>query len=108
MSAPQADRIVMELRVHGVRGTPTDSMLGVPAENVVQVAGDRLTGFYRIADGADPPLRTLPRGLALEAYSWGELTSGVRGVLGWVTRVLWLVLLPFALVNLAFWARTQA
>ena len=108
MSDPDASTVVMELRVHGVRGTPTDSMLGVPADQVVQVAGDGRTGFYRIRDGADPPLRTLPRGMALEAYSWGELTSGVRGVLGWVTRVLWLVLLPFALVNLAFWARTQA
>ncbi|SKB04281.1 hypothetical protein [Aeromicrobium choanae] len=108
MPGQHASKVVMELRVHGVRGTPTDSMLGVAPEDVVQVAGDRLTGFYRIADGAHPPLRTLPAGLSLEAYSWGELTSGVRGVLGWVTRVLWLVLLPFALVNLAFWARTQA
>src|SRR5690606_29892984 len=97
----------MELRVHGVRGTPTASMLGVDAADVDQVAGDRLTGFYRIKDGADPPMRTLPDGMALEAYSWGELTSGVRGMWGWVSRVLWLTLLPFALVNLASWARTQ-
>src|SRR5690606_38094935 len=75
--------------------------------DVVQVAGDRLTGFYRIAGGADPPLRKLRRGMALEAYSWGELTSGVRGMWGWITRVLWLTLLPFALVNLAYWARTE-
>ncbi|MBC9225737.1 hypothetical protein GL325_05325 [Aeromicrobium sp. 636] len=107
MPAPSTAQVVMELRVHGVRGTPTASMLGVDQSRVVQVAGDRLTGFYRIADGADPPLRTLPPGMALEAYSWGELTSGVRGMWGWVTRVLWLGLLPFALVNLAFWARTQ-
>lgn len=107
MSAPQAGKVVMELRVHGVRGTPTASMLGVDAADVDQVAGDRLTGFYRIKDGADPPMRTLPDGMALEAYSWGELTSGVRGMWGWVSRVLWLTLLPFALVNLAFWARTQ-
>lgn len=107
MSAPHAGKVVLELRVHGVRGTPTASMLGVDAARVDQVAGDRLTGFYRIAESADPPLRTLPPGMALEAYSWGELTSGVRGAWGWVTRVLWLALLPFALVNLAFWARTQ-
>lgn len=107
MSAPETGQVVLELRVHGVRGTPTASMLGVDPDRVDQVAGDRLTGFYRIADGADPPLRTLPPGMALEAYSWGELTSGVRGLWGWITRVLWLALLPFALVNLAFWARTQ-
>ncbi|WP_313408278.1 hypothetical protein [Aeromicrobium sp.] len=107
MSAPHAGRVVMELRVHGVRGTPTASMLGVDPAEVEQVAGDRLTGFYRIKGAADPPMRTLPPGMALEAYSWGELTSGVRGLWGWVTRVLWLALLPFALVNLAFWARTE-
>lgn len=99
--------VVLELRVHGVRGTPPSSMLGVDSDEVVQVAGDRLTGFHRIDEG-DPPFRTLPPTMALEAYSWGALTSGVRGVLGWVTRVLWLALLPFALVNLAFWARTRA
>lgn len=99
---------VMELRVHGVRGTPTSSMLGVDATDVDQVAGDSLTGFYRIAGGADPPLRELPPNTVLEAYSWGALTSGVRGALGWISRALWLLLLPFALANLAFWARTQA
>lgn len=108
MSAPNEGTVVLELRVHGVRGTSTASMLGVDAAHVVPVAGDRLTGFSRIADGVTPPYRKLPSSMALEAYSWGELTSGVRGVLGWVARVLWLILLPFALVNLAFWARTQA
>ncbi|MBV9831597.1 MAG: hypothetical protein JOZ82_08355, partial [Marmoricola sp.] len=44
-------------------------------------------------------------GLAVEAYSWGALTSGARGFLGWVQRALWLLLLPFALTNLAYWAR---
>ncbi len=108
MSDPDDGTAVLELRVHGVRGTPTESMLGVGADDVQQVAGDQLTGFYRIADGGQPPLRKIPPTMALEAYSWGALTSGVRGVLGWISRVLWLLLLPFALVNLAFWARTQA
>ena len=108
MSPRRLSSVVLELRVHGVRGTPTTSMLGAQdASQVRQVAGDRLTGFYRLAEGVDPPLRRLPPGMALEAYSWGELTSGIRGMWGWVTRVLWLGLLPFALVNLAFWARTE-
>ena len=41
----------------------------------------------------------------MEAYSWGALTSGARGFFGWVQRALWLLLLPFALTNLAYWAR---
>lgn len=104
-----ADDVVLELRVHGVHGTPPASMLGVDASQVAQVAGDALTGIYRI-DGADPPLRQpgpaapLP---TIEAYSWGALTSGVRGWFGWVNRALWLMLLPFALVNLAYWARLE-
>lgn len=108
MSAPHAGRVVLELRVHGVRGTPVASMLGVDASEVEQVAGDSLTGFHRIKDGADPPLRRLPHGMALEAYSWGALTSGARSVLGWIVRALWLVLLPSALVNMAYWARIRA
>ncbi len=99
--------VAMELRVHGVHGTSPATMLGVDRGGVRQVAGDGLTGFYRIADEADPPLRRLPDAMALEAYSWGTLTSGVQGLLGWVKRVLWLLLLPFALANLAYWARLQ-
>ncbi|GAA3531868.1 hypothetical protein AFL01nite_20410 [Aeromicrobium flavum] len=108
MPAPTPAQVVLELRVHGVRGTPTTSMLGADDPGQVQqVAGDSLTGFYRLAEDVHPPMRRLPTGMALEAYSWGGLTSSVRGAWGWVTRVLWLGLLPFALVNLAFWARTQ-
>ena len=45
--------------------------------------------------------------VSVEAYSWGALTSGVQGFFGWVKRALWLILLPFALVNLAYWARLE-
>ena len=91
----------LELRVHGVHGTSPNSMLGVEAK---QVAGDGLTGIYR-AQGRPLPYRNLNAGQAVEAYSWGALTSGVQGFLGWVRRVLWLTLLPFAFVNVAYWAR---
>jgi hypothetical protein len=97
----------LELRVHGVHGTSPGSMLGVGDGDVEQVAGDDLTGVYRATGPL--PLRDLAgTEVAVEAYSWGALTSGVRGVLGWVKRTLWLLLLPFALVNLACWARTEA
>jgi hypothetical protein len=82
-------------------------MLGLDMGEVRQVAGDNLTGVYRSKSGEIPyrKLEGLP--VAVEAYSWGTLTSGVRGFLGWVQRALWLLLLPFALANLAYWARLQ-
>ncbi|MDR7252691.1 FtsH-binding integral membrane protein [Nocardioides sp. BE266] len=94
-------RAALELRVHGVHGTSPASMLGV--KDPRQVAGDGITGVFRA--GGELPRRELRPGHAVEAYSWGALTSAVRGALGWVQRVLWLGLLPFALVNLAYWAR---
>jgi hypothetical protein len=77
---------VTELRVHGVGGTTPVSLLGDDAP--LQVAGDRIAGFYRTADVA---------GRHVEAYSWGGLTSRSG------FRALWVLLLPFALVNLAGW-----
>ncbi len=97
----------VELRVHGVHGTSPGAMLGVSDGEVGQVAGDSLTGLYRVKDG-ELPYRSLEgTGVSVEAYSWGALTSGVQGFFGWVRRVLWLLLLPFALINLAYWARLQ-
>ncbi|KQS63606.1 hypothetical protein [Modestobacter sp. Leaf380] len=74
----------VELRVHGVSGSPPESVLGVPA--VVQVAGDSLGRFFRPADAVDG---------GLEGYHWGLFTSG-----SW-RQGLWFLLLPFGLVNLA-------
>src|SRR3954468_20425161 len=96
--------VALELRVHGVHNTPPTSMLGIDKGDLAQVAGDNLTGFYRSRSG-DLPYRLPKAGLAVEAYSWGALTSGARGFLGWVQRALWLLLLPFALANMAYWAR---
>src|SRR5918993_4696303 len=77
---------VTELRVHGVGGTTPGALLGDLAPQ--QVAGDAVAGFYRTADVA---------GRHVEAYSWGGLTSRSG------FRVLWLLLLPFMLANLAGW-----
>ena len=98
----------VELRVHGVHGTSPATMLGVDDDKSVgQVSGDGLTGIYRTKNGK-VPLRNLEgSSISVEAYSWGALTSGVQGFLGWVKRALWLILLPFALVNLAYWARLE-
>ncbi|MGI5459424.1 hypothetical protein ACQEWB_40865 [Streptomyces sp. CA-249302] len=81
-----------ELRVHGVSGTPSESELGHPAVRLV--AGDKQAGFYRRfwesrAGAPDNPE------FRREGYSWGGLTSGDN------SRALWLLLLPFMLLNLA-------
>ncbi|NUP00471.1 MAG: hypothetical protein HOV96_05925 [Nonomuraea sp.] len=86
-----------ELRVHGVSGTPPESILNHPHPR--EIAGDATTGFYRrwwpggrpAGDQADVP-GTRHR----EAYAWGGLTSGGR------TIALWLLLLPFSLANLSY------
>ena len=96
---------IVELRVHGVHGTSPGAMLGVSDSEAGQVAGDKLTGIYRVKDGKVPYRDLADSSTSVEAYSWGALTSGVQGLLGWVKRALWLLLLPFALVNLAYWAR---
>lgn len=100
----------VELRVHGVHGTSPGAMLGVSDSDVAQVAGDQLTGIYRSRAGVLPgrDLESMrEHDVSVEAYSWGSLTSGVQGFFGWVKRALWLLLLPFALANLAYWARLQ-
>lgn len=80
---------VTELRLHGVGGTTPQDLLGDDAP--LQVSGDRIAGFYRTADVG---------GRHVEAYSWGGLTSRAG------SRVLWLLLFPFALANVAGWMCT--
>lgn len=81
-------RQVVELRIHGAGGTPPEEILDVPVTTLV--AGDESAGFFRPwkPDAGEPPR---------EAYSWGGLTSASA------LRALWVLLLPFALANLAGW-----
>lgn len=83
----------VELRVHGVSGTPPVDMLDHPL--VEQVAGDTDGRFFRPVDSAGRPLPA-GDGHVLEGYHWGPLTSG-----SW-RNALWLVLIPFGLVNAAY------
>ncbi|RGC70418.1 hypothetical protein C5N14_02955 [Micromonospora sp. MW-13] len=95
---------VLELRVHGVSNTPPDQVLGLapgPGDDAPRpwlVAGDEVTGFYRST--AARPDDTV----TVEAYSWGQLTSGARTARD-VERALWTLLLPFTLANVALHAR---
>jgi hypothetical protein len=88
---------VLELRVHGVGGAPPTENLEAPA--CVQVAGDRSAGFYRAWYPGRPVNKAAPR---REAYCWGKLNYQAA------TRALWLLLLPFALLNVAHWALPQS
>ena len=89
----------LELLVHGVGGTTPGQMLDDP--RTVRVTGDDIAAVFRRADDADAERRPAARrdGPVPEAYVWCNLTSG-NG-----TRALWLLLLPFMVVNLAHWMR---
>ncbi|HEX8865103.1 MAG TPA: hypothetical protein VF821_05545, partial [Lentzea sp.] len=87
--AGNADGQVYELRVHGVSGTPPESMLSDPFPE--QVAGDDDARFFRKTD----PIVVNGRSRIVEAFHWGRFTSGSP------SRTLWLLLLPFALLNLS-------
>jgi len=96
---------VLELRIHGVSNTPPAGTLGTTA-TPIRIVGDDVTGFYRTSD-VEPG-----KGVIVEAYSWGQLTSGKPGEGGEgerakrdLQRGLWMLLLPFALGNVALFAR---
>ncbi|MFE6549554.1 hypothetical protein ACFVHS_14330 [Streptomyces sp. NPDC057746] len=94
----------LELLVHGVGGTTPEEMLGDP--RTVRVSGDETAAVHRREADADADAERPPgdrrRGPVPEAYVWCNLTSGNAA------RALWLLLLPFMVVNLAHWMRPTA
>ncbi|MEU5434226.1 hypothetical protein AB0G73_12720 [Streptomyces sp. NPDC020719] len=92
----------LELLVHGVGGATPQSMLDDP--RTVRVTGDETAAVYRRAEDVDAEERPgYPADRPVrEAYCWSNLTSG-NGA-----RALWLLLLPFMVVNLAHWMRPPA
>ncbi|MGW4872579.1 hypothetical protein [Streptomyces chartreusis] len=89
----------LELLVHGVGGTTPQEMLDDP--RTVRITGDGTAAVFRRADDVEAEDRPddqreqpVP-----EAYVWCNLTSGNSA------RALWLLLLPFMVVNLAHWMR---
>nr|WP_190078563.1 hypothetical protein [Streptomyces daghestanicus] len=89
----------MELLVHGVGGSSPQEMLDDP--RTVRVTGDDVAAVFRRTEDADAETRPADyRDKPVpEAYVWCNLTSGDA------TRALWLLLLPFMVVNLAHWMR---
>ncbi|MFG2648209.1 hypothetical protein [Streptomyces sp. NPDC048436] len=99
MAADHREETALELLVHGVGGTTPEQMLGDP--RTVRVSGDETAAVFRRTEDADAEQRPDDyRGKPVpEAYVWCNLTSG-NG-----SRALWLLLLPFMVVNLAHWMR---
>ncbi|MYW70445.1 hypothetical protein GTY65_41330 [Streptomyces sp. SID8379] len=97
-----ADETALELLVHGVGGTTPQEMLDDPS--TVRVSGDGTAAVFRRGEDVDAEERPEDyRGKPVpEAYVWCNLTSG-NG-----SRALWLLLLPFMVVNLAHWMRPNA
>ncbi|WP_326764050.1 hypothetical protein OG978_05225 [Streptomyces sp. NBC_01591] len=99
---PPSPGPALELLVHGVGGATPQEMLDDP--RTVRITGDATAAIYRRAGDTDAeqhPERYRDRPIA-EAYCWSNLTSG-NG-----SRALWLLLLPFMVVNLAHWMRPTA
>lgn len=100
--APQSTGPALELLVHGVGGATPQEMLVDP--RTVRVTGDATAAIYRRSEDVDAeqhPERYRDRPIP-EAYCWSNLTSG-NG-----SRALWLLLLPFMVINLAHWMRPAA
>ncbi|MFD8736507.1 hypothetical protein ACFV06_16555 [Streptomyces sp. NPDC059618] len=95
----EAAGTALELLVHGVGGTTPEEMLNDP--RTVRITGDATAAVFRRADDVDAEERPGDHGggPVREAYVWCNLTSG-NGA-----RALWLLLLPFMVVNLAHWMR---
>lgn len=91
-SSGPSDRV--ELLVHGVGGTPPEAMLGT--DRIDRVRGDDTAGFFRRKESSEDS------GYVQEAYSWGGLTSRSS------TRAWWVLLAPFAFVNVAGWMLPDA
>ncbi|MCS0637013.1 hypothetical protein NX801_15350 [Streptomyces sp. LP05-1] len=85
--------------VHGVGGATPQDMLDDP--RTVRVSGDETAAMHRRTEdrNAEKHPERFRDGPVQEAYCWSGLTSG-NG-----TRALWLLLLPFMVVNLAHWMR---
>lgn len=81
---------IRELRIHGVGRSDGSALLGVSPDAVVVIQQGRRT---RVIARRDDP--------RVEGYDWGRLTTDSR------FQPLWVLLLPFTLINVAGWGHEQ-
>lgn len=102
-STPPAP-LILDIRVHGVSNSPPAEMLESAPDAIERVDGDSLGSFWArkdksVADGVT----------TTHAFSWGAQTRTGGGALAAIGRAFvhvgWLLLLPYALANLAYWTR---
>ncbi len=87
---------VVQLRVHGVSGTRPETTLAQAPIEAESATGQSLGGLSLY--GPRPPF--LGGRLDVLAYQWGSITAG-RPI-----HALRLLLIPFTLINLAWWSST--
>ncbi|GAB18015.1 hypothetical protein GOEFS_045_00050 [Gordonia effusa NBRC 100432] len=86
---------VLKLITHGVSGTPAATMLGIaePKVRSIETYGGKYSGTFSASSddlkGTAPPERV--------GYRWSSMTAGT------LRQLLWITLLPFALINVAWW-----
>lgn len=80
-------RDVVELRIHGVGGSPGERLLGL----------DHPDDAVLVAEGVGTAFIARREEREVQGYDWGSLTSGSA------LQPLWVLLLPFTLINVAGW-----
>ncbi|MET1051172.1 MAG: hypothetical protein ABWX65_00895 [Mycetocola sp.] len=102
---------VLELRIHGIANSPPTDMLCTTQEFVERNEGDEEGSFWRITAKHPTAANAKHDGVEFvtEAYSWGNQARSGGKALAVVGRAFvhvgWLLVLPFGLCNLAYWAR---
>lgn len=87
----------VELRIHGVGGSTPEALLGVDdPSHARRIAGGAVSGFWRRRPDPGRP------GHPVEGYVWGGLTSQST------FQPLWLLFMPFTLLNVAGWMHRSA
>lgn len=107
---------ILELRIHGIANSPPADMLSTSNEDIQRKEGDEQGSFWQVNPTSERTEHLTPSGntpddmkIVTEAYSWGNQARSGGSALVVIGRAIvhlgWLLVLPFGLCNLAYWAR---